>query len=256
MTALSINLNKIALLRNSREGNYPNPVDFAKICVDSGCHGITVHPRPDQRHIRPQDVEELGSYCQALPQIEFNIEGNPFAGPSNGFKGGSYPGFMNLIEHQRPDQVTLVPDSDDQLTSDHGFNLTIDADRIRPVIEQLKQWGSRVSLFMDPDPEQIRLAATVGADRIELYTGPYAEHFDLDDEAFIELHNRYLNAALVAQEVGLGVNAGHDLNLINLRKFIEIPNILEVSIGHAFTADSLKMGMANCTQAYLSALGH
>jgi len=258
MTALSINLNKIALLRNSREGNYPNPVDFARICIESGCQGITVHPRPDQRHIQPSDVEALGSLCKESPNIEFNIEGNPFAG-----EVGSYPGFMSLVESQRPDQVTLVPDGDDQLTSDHGFNLSIDGERIQPVIEQLKQWGLRVSLFMDPEPEQIRLAKDVGADRIELYTGPYAnlyeksyEKLDKTQESieFKQLHEQYLNAALEAQKIGLGINAGHDLNLKNLPKFLEIPNILEVSIGHAFTADSLLMGMDACTQAYLSAL--
>lgn len=249
MTALSINLNKIALLRNSREGNYPNPVNFARICIDSGCQGITVHPRPDQRHIRPDDVRALGKLCTEFDHIEFNIEGNPFAGET-----GSYPGFMQLVEEQRPDQVTLVPDGDDQLTSDHGFNLALDADRIAPVIAQLKSWGLRVSLFMDPDPKQIRLAAKVGADRVELYTGPYAEIFDTDCTAFLELHAIYGDAALAAKEVGLGVNAGHDLNLDNLAKFLEIPHILEVSIGHAFTADSLQMGMAECTKAYLAAI--
>lgn len=258
MTALSINLNKIALLRNSREGNYPNPVDFARLCIESGCQGITVHPRPDQRHIRPSDVDELGALCASLPSIEFNIEGNPFAG-----EVGSYPGFMALVEKQRPDQVTLVPDGDDQLTSDHGFNLSVDGERIKPIIDQLKQWGLRVSLFMDPDPEQIRLAKEVGADRIELYTGPYADLYEKQEsaesselarESFETLHQTYLDAALVAQEIGLGINAGHDLNLKNLPRFLDIPNILEVSIGHAFTADSLVMGMAECTRAYLSVL--
>lgn len=254
MTALSINLNKIALLRNSREGNYPNPLDYAQICVGAGCHGITVHPRPDQRHIRPRDVKELSAFCQGLPDIEFNIEGNPFAGHSKNQRGDDYPGFMPLVEQHRPDQATLVPDGDEQLTSDHGFNLKADAERIQPVIKQLQDWGIRVSLFMDPDPEQIRLAAQVGADRIELYTGPYAEQFDPENADFKQLHAQYLAAAATAQEVGLGVNAGHDLNLINLPTFVQIPNILEVSIGHAFTADSLKMGMENCTRAYLAAL--
>ena len=254
MTDLSINLNKVALLRNSREGNYPNPVDFARLCIEAGCQGITVHPRPDQRHIRPYDVEQLGALCKAEPNIEFNIEGNPFAGES-----GSYPGFMALVESQRPDQVTLVPDGDDQLTSDHGFNLCIDGDRLRPMMAELKLMGPRVSLFMDPDPEQIRLAKEVGANRIELYTGPYAELYEQvlsgqDSTEFDQLHDQYLNASLTAREIGLGINAGHDLNLKNLPRFMQIPNILEVSIGHAFIADSLIMGMAACTKAYLDAL--
>ena len=249
MTALSINLNKIALLRNSREGNHPAPADFALLCIESGCRGITVHPRPDQRHIRPSDVKELGELCAPTPHIEFNIEGNPFAGAI-----GTYPGFMELARQQRPDQVTLVPDDYSQLTSDHGFNLAVDANRIAPIIDQLKNWGLRVSLFMDPDPRQIQLAAEVGADRVELYTGPYAEAFDQNKPDFSALHEQYLNAALAAQEVGLGVNAGHDLNLRNLPELMKIPNILEVSIGHAFTTDSLLLGMGNCTKAYLAAL--
>lgn len=245
-TALSVNLNKIALLRNSREGNYPNPVEFARLCIHAGCQGITVHPRPDQRHIRPQDVHSLGELCAGYDHIEFNVEGNPFAEEI-----GEYPGFMALIEDAKPDQVTLVPDNDDQLTSDHGFNLKTDAERITPVIRQLHIWGLRVSLFMDPDPEQIKLARQVGADRIELYTGPFAEAFEQKANDFDELYNSYALAAKEAQEAGLGVNAGHDLNLHNLEKFLKIPDILEVSIGHAFTADSLLMGMENCAKAYL-----
>lgn len=250
-TKLSINLNKIALLRNSREGNHPNPVDFAKICIDSGCHGITVHPRPDQRHIRPSDVSSLGELSKKHKQIEFNIEGNPFADAI-----GSYPGFMQLVEQQRPDQVTLVPDGDDQLTSDHGFDLTKEAEKLSPIIQQCNDLGLRVSLFMDPDPMQIALAAEVGADRIELYTGPYAWEFEKNSSShlFNELHERYILAAEAATKLELGINAGHDLNLHNLSKFTEIPNILEVSIGHAFTADSLIMGMDNATKAYISAL--
>ena len=229
-------------------------VDFARLCIEAGCQGITVHPRPDQRHIRPSDVAQLATLCKAEPRIEFNIEGNPFAGESD-----SYPGFMALAESHRPDQVTLVPDADDQLTSDQGFNLHIEGDRLRPIMAELKLMGLRVSLFMDPDAEQIRLAKQLGADRIELYTGPYAELYEQmllgqDTTGFDQLHNQYLNASLTAGEVGLGVNAGHDLNLKNLPRFMQIPNILEVSIGHAFTADSLIMGMAACTKAYLDAL--
>ncbi len=245
-TALSLNLNKIALLRNSREGNYPSPVEYGRLCIESGGHGITVHPRPDQRHIRPQDVYDLADLCEQYDHIEFNVEGNPFAG-----EVGEYPGFLKLIEETRPDQVTLVPDNDDQLTSDHGFNLKVDGDRIRPVIQQLHLWGIRVSLFMDPDPEQISLARDVGANRIELYTGPYAWAFEREDPELESLFQRYAEAAEAAQSIGLGVNAGHDLNLDNLGKFLQIPDILEVSIGHAFTADSLLMGMEDCVRAYL-----
>ena len=249
-TALSINLNKIALLRNSRTGNYPNPEEFAKLCIDSGCQGITLHPRPNQRDIRPDDVEKLGRLCKSIQHIEFNIEGNPFAGEQ-----GSYPGFMRLVEQQRPDQVTLVPDEDNQLTSDHGFNLQIDAERIQPIIRQLHAWGLRVSLFMDADIEQIKLAQQVGADRVELYTGPYAAVFSHRQSSDFEaVHHRYLEAANTAREIGLGVNAGHDLNLQNLAKFLEIPDILEVSIGHAFITDSLLMGMGECTKAYLNTI--
>lgn len=245
-TALSVNLNKIALLRNSREGNYPNPVEYGRLCIEAGCHGITVHPRPDQRHIRPDDVHALAGLCREYDHIEFNVEGNPFAGEI-----GEYPGFLKLVEATRPDQVTLVPDNDDQLTSDHGFNLKIDGDRVRPIIQQLHVQGIRVSLFMDPDPEQIELARNVGANRIELYTGPFAWAHERGSADLDELFQRYAEAAKAARDIGLGVNAGHDLNLDNLARFLQIPDILEVSIGHAFTADSLLMGMKNCVQAYL-----
>lgn len=171
-TALSVNLNKIALLRNSREGNYPNVIDFAQQAIDAGAKGLTIHPRPDQRHIRPRDVHELNALCEKQATIEFNIEGNPFEGEL-----GDYPGFMALVEATRPDQATLVPDNNDQLTSDHGFDLIKDGQALVPVIKQLQEWGVRISLFMDPDIAQIKEAKTLGADRIELYTGPYAAHF-------------------------------------------------------------------------------
>ncbi|MBT4832120.1 MAG: pyridoxine 5'-phosphate synthase [Porticoccaceae bacterium] len=243
MTALSVNLNKIALLRNSREGNYPNVVEHAQLCIDQGADGITVHPRPDQRHIRPSDVRQLAALVSPIPDVEFNIEGNPFA-PAM----ADYPGFVELVEETQPDQCTLVPDGDDQLTSDHGFYLTSSAEQLAPVIQRLQKQGMRVSLFMDPDLEQIKLASQIGADRIELYTGPYAAAWGTDQlQAIFEQH---LAAAELATELGMGVNAGHDLNLDNLTKFASIPDLLEVSIGHAFTVDSLAMGMANAVQAY------
>jgi len=243
MTALSVNLNKIALLRNSREGNYPNVVEHAQLCIDQGADGITVHPRPDQRHIRPSDVRQLAALVSPIPDVEFNIEGNPFA-PAM----ADYPGFIELVEETQPDQCTLVPDGDDQLTSDHGFDLTSSGEQLAPVIQRLQKQGMRVSLFMDPDLEQIKLASQIGADRIELYTGPYAAAWGTDQlQAIFEQH---LAAAELATELGMGVNAGHDLNLDNLTKFASIPDLLEVSIGHAFTVDSLAMGMANAVQAY------
>ncbi|MCV6603974.1 MAG: pyridoxine 5'-phosphate synthase, partial [Porticoccaceae bacterium] len=228
-TALSVNLNKVALLRNSREGAYPSVVHHARVCIDAGANGITIHPRPDQRHIRPQDAHDLSALLKQHPEIEFNIEGNPFAGPTD--KG--YPGFIELLTELQPHQATLVPDSDDQLTSDHGFDLRTSGEALAPIIQTLKQNGMRVSLFMDPDVEQIALARQVGADRIELYTGPYAAAWGSDQlESIYQQHHK---AARYATDIGLGVNAGHDLNLDNLNKYASIPGLLEVSIGHALT---------------------
>jgi pyridoxine 5-phosphate synthase len=247
MTALSINLNKVALIRNSRDGNYPNILDFANICIDCGVDGLTVHPRPDQRHIRPIDVRQLAQLTAPLDEVEFNIEGNPFADPCN-----DYPGLLALVKETLPEQCTLVPDSDSQLTSDHGFDLTQQSEQLKPIIDQIKSMGVRVSLFMDPDLEQIKLASKIGADRIELYTGPFAAAWETDHlEAIFEQH---LNSAKLATSLGLGVNAGHDLNLINLKKYASIPDLLEVSIGHAFTVDSLNMGMVPALRAYQSLL--
>lgn len=247
MTALSINLNKIALIRNSREGNYPNIIDFANICIDCGVDGITVHPRPDQRHIRPSDVRQLAQLVAPLDEVEFNIEGNPFAGAC-----GDYPGLIALVEETLPEQCTLVPDSDSQLTSDHGFDLKIQGEQLIPIIDKIKSMDVRVSLFMDPDLEQIKFAEKVGADRIELYTGPFAAAWGTDK--LEEIFQQHLKAAELANSLGLGVNAGHDLNLENLEKFASIPNLLEVSIGHAFTVDSLRMGMIPALRAYQAQL--
>ncbi|MEZ7860616.1 MAG: pyridoxine 5'-phosphate synthase [Porticoccaceae bacterium] len=247
MVALSINLNKIALIRNSRKGNYPNVISHAQLCIDEGVEGITVHPRPDQRHIRPIDVRQLNQLVSPLSTVEFNIEGNPFA-PSL----GDYPGFIALVKESQPEQCTLVPDNNDQLTSDHGFDLNITGEQLIPIIQDLKAQGIRVALFMDPDPAQIRLAAQVGADRVELYTGPYAAAWGTDN--LDRLFQRHLAAAELATSLGMGVNAGHDLNLDNLAKFASIPSLLEVSIGHAFTVDSLAMGMTNALRAYKTLL--
>lgn len=242
-TALSVNLNKVALIRNSREGNYPSVVAHAELCIDAGADGITVHPRPDQRHIRPDDVYQLAELMKKHPSLEFNIEGNPFAGHV-----GSYPGFMALVEKTLPHQATLVPDTDDQLTSDHGFDLKHSGEKLIPIIERLKKLGIRVSLFMDPDIEQIELAKQVGADRIELYTGPYAAAWGTDK--LEDIYQQHFNAAKFATSIGLGVNAGHDLNLDNLGKFAQIPGLLEVSIGHAMTVDALSMGFSAAVKAY------
>ena len=244
-TALSVNLNKIALIRNSRPGNYPNVVTHGETCINAGADGLTVHPRPDQRHIRPRDVYELSELVNSFANIEFNIEGNPYADSLDDF-----PGFIKLVKEVRPHQCTLVPDSNDQLTSDHGFDLKIAGEKLRPLIRELQDLGVRVSLFMDPDIEQISLAKDIGADRIELYTGPYAEHFKKQDEYFHNLFTVYRNAAVHAQTIGIGLNAGHDLNLNNLAHFRQVPALLEVSIGHALTVDAIAMGLTPVVQAY------
>jgi pyridoxine 5-phosphate synthase len=253
MIALSVNLNKIALIRNSRDTTNPSVPEHAQMCIDAGANGITVHPRPDQRHTRAQDCAELA----AMLAVEFNIEGNPFSEPriSSRSEVGDYPGFMELVKEIRPAQCTLVPDGDGQLTSDHGFDLNRDGDRIAPLIEELKSLGIRTSLFMDPDPEQIRLAAQTGADRIELYTESYARAFKLGQNVDA-VFQQFVEAAAVATDVGLGLNAGHDLDLTNLPLFATLPGLQEVSIGHALTVDAIRMGLANAVAAYQVALGN
>jgi pyridoxine 5-phosphate synthase len=250
MTLLSVNINKIALIRNSRSGNYPDLICYAKKCIEYGAAGITVHPRPDQRHIRASDIAPLADLVACFPAVEFNIEGNPFAATQ-----GSYPGFVALAEQSRPHQCTLVPDNNAQLTSDHGFNLYQDGDKLLPIIQQLHSYGCRVSLFMEPDCEQITLARQLGADRIELYTGPYAAaylHNSTEYESTLAAHRV---AAAHATSLGLGVNAGHDLNLFNLPAYVSaLPALLEVSIGHALTVDALEMGLQHTIQAYIQAL--
>ena len=260
MTALSVNLNKIAWLRNAREGTRPNLPETARTIIAAGVQGITVHPRPDQRHIRPADVHALAELLASdYPHIEFNIEGNPAAGP----RDNGYPGFDHLIETARPHQATLVPDTDAQLTSDHGWDLSdpAEADRVAAIIARYQGWGARVSLFMDPVEEQIACAKECGADRIELYTGPYAdlvEHHGLGHPETQACRQSYLDATRCATKLGLGVNAGHDLNLDNLAAFIAIGDIDEVSIGHALIADALELGLSATVRRYLDAIadGH
>jgi len=253
VTVLSVNVNKIAWLRNAREGGTPDVIWAADTIIDAGAAGITVHPRPDQRHIRPGDVHDLAAFLGDHPGIEFNIEGNPFAGP----RDNGYPGFDALIEAARPAQATLVPDSDDQLTSDHGWDLSGDNGRLEDCIARYQALGARVSLFMDPVPEQIERARAVGAERIELYTGPFADaaaEFGVTAEETRVHYDRYLAAARHAGQLGLGVNAGHDLDLDNLVLFRQITEVAEVSIGHALISDALKMGLRDAVRAYLDVI--
>ncbi len=256
MTTLSVNVNKIAWLRNSRGGDRPSVLDAARTAIAAGAHGITVHPRPDQRHIRPADVDALAALLAAeAPQVEFNIEGNPAAGP----RDNGYPGFDRLIETARPHQATLVPDADAQLTSDHGWDLAdpAAARRVREVAARYRAWGVRVSLFLDPVEEQMARAKACGADRVELYTGPYAERVERHGPGRPETRaslDAYARAARYAGELGLGVNAGHDLDLDNLAAFIAIGGLAEVSIGHALIADALEMGLATAVRRYLDAI--
>jgi pyridoxine 5-phosphate synthase len=240
MTKLSVNLNKVALLRNSRTLGIPSVIRAAETCIRAGAQGITIHPRPDERHARTSDVYELAELLALTPAVEFNVEGNPF------------PKFMEIVRSVKPTQCTLVPDSPDAFTSDHGWNLREDGERLRPIIEELKALGIRVSLFMDADSPDIEMARDIGADRIELYTEPYAAAYGTDDSE--KVFEQFRLAAGKAQAIGLGVNAGHDLNLDNLRKFCSIPNVLEVSIGHALIADALELGLFDAVGAYLKIL--
>lgn len=235
-TKLSVNINKIATLRNARGGNRPNVVLAAIDCQRFGADGITVHPRPDERHIRYQDARDL----RPVVSTEFNIEGNPT------------PDFIELVLAVRPEQVTLVPDAPDAITSNAGWDSIRHGDFLRTVIGQFKAAGIRTSIFVDPDPAQVRAAAATGTHRVELYTEAYAHHYPTDPEAAIA---PYVAAAEAAQAVGLGLNAGHDLDLDNLAFFAQrIPGLLEVSIGHALIADALYFGLENTIQLYQRAL--
>ena len=239
---LSVNVNKVALVRNTRHLGIPSVTRAATQCLQAGAHGITVHPRPDERHIRAQDVFELAELMKQWPRAEFNIEGNPT---------------QNLLDFirelagrdMRPHQATFVPDSEDQFTSDHGWSFPQDAQRLRPLIAECRSLGVRVSLFMDPLPEHMAAAKAVGADRIELYTEPYAAAWGTPEQA-AQLQ-RYTAAAQAALAAGLGINAGHDLNRDNLSAFVAaVPGLLEVSIGHAFIADALELGYTDTVRAY------
>ncbi len=241
MTRLSVNLNKVALLRNARPLGIPSVVRAAQTVIAAGAHGITVHPRPDGRHIRTHDVHDLAQLLTRYPAIEFNIEGNPFEN------------LVDLALQARPRQCTLVPDDPAAFTSDHGWDLSKDGARLKPLIARLKAEGIRVSLFMDADATAIARAAEAGADRVELYTEPYAAAFGRESQE--QELQRFVQAAQAAQRAGLGVNAGHDLNLQNLPRFLSaVKNVLEVSIGHALTADALDTGFAQTVRNYLAAM--
>lgn len=237
MTNLSVNINKIALLRNSRGRDYPNIVNFAKKFIALGAHGITVHPRQDERHITMQDAHDLGEYFSDLDGPELNIEGYPSEE------------FLSLVEAVKPHQCTLVPDSPNQLTSDHGWDLNQEMSLVTESISRMKKIGIRTALFLDPDLGQIELVAKTGADRIELYTERYASTFGtIESKSVFE---QFKSAAQYAQRLGIGVNAGHDLDLQNLPKFLEIEDIFEVSIGHVLTIECIELGMEKVLQAYL-----
>ena len=237
MTILSVNLNKVALIRNARLGHSPSVVEAARVCLQAGAGGVTLHPRPDERHARPADVRDLAALVKDRPGAELNIEGNPF------------PEFVALVRLTRPTECTLVPDSVAALTSDHGWDLTADGARLRPLIAELHDLGVRVSVFLDPDTEQVEQASALGADRIELYTEPYARAFETA-QANAVLRG-FCRAAQRAREVGLGVNAGHDLNLKNLSVFCaSIPGLYEVSIGHALISHALEVGLESAVRDY------
>jgi pyridoxine 5-phosphate synthase len=230
-TKLSVNINKIATLRNTRPNlNIPDLIALGRVALEAGAHGLTVHPRPDQRHIRASDVDPVAHLVAEFADREFNIEGNPFEGD-----------YMAHCRRTRPTQATLVPDESGQSTSDHGWDLRRDGDRVRPIVAELKSLGIRVSLFLDPDPSMVDLAAAVGADRIELYTEPYAAAFARGD-------------ASAAKAYAETLNAGHDLNLHNLAPFLAaVPGVQEVSIGHALIGDALEFGLAATVRKYLAA---
>lgn len=236
MTKLSVNINKIATLRNARGGDFPSVTEAAIKIQEFGAQGITIHPRPDERHITRKDVYDL----KPLVHTEFNIEGNP------------HRPFIDMVLEVKPEQVTLVPDADDAITSNAGWDCKKHQDFLKEVIAEFKNAGIRTSIFLDPNPEMVQYAASTGTDRIELYTEAYAKDYTNNKEAAIK---PYYETAVKATEFGLGINAGHDLSLDNLKYFADnIPNLLEVSIGHALIGEALYMGMENTLQAYLKRL--
>jgi pyridoxine 5-phosphate synthase len=245
-THLSVNLNKVALVRNTRHLGIPSVTRAATLCLQAGAAGITVHPRPDERHIRPGDVLDLAALLQSWPDREFNLEGNPFHNLMDCV--------ADLCARKLPvHQVTFVPDSEGQFTSDHGWSFPADAQRLRPLITQAHALGLRVSLFMDADPDAMAAAKAVGADRVELYTEPYAAAWGTPGQS-AQLQ-RFALAARAALDAGLGVNAGHDLNRDNLAAFVQaVPGVQEVSIGHALISDALELGYTATVQAYLQCL--
>jgi pyridoxine 5-phosphate synthase len=237
MTNLSVNLNKIALLRNSRGRDFPNVIEFAKKLIALGVHGITVHPRQDERHITKRDAIELGELLSQNPMVEFNIEGYPSED------------FLMLVEKIKPTQCTLVPDSPEQLTSDHGWDLEKDGEFVQGICTRLSAAGIRSAIFLDPNINQVKLAPHTSARRIELYTEEYAATFNTPKHEVV--FGRFKAASLEAQRLGLGVNAGHDLDLVNLPKFLTIEGILEVSIGHVLTIECIEHGMQSVIGKYL-----
>ena len=242
MTKLSVNINKIALIRNSRKGNNPSLEYFSRKIIEAGADGITVHPRPDQRHIRADDLSDLIIITKELG-VEFNVEGNPYEE-----RLGEYPGFLNLIDAIKPSQCTLVPDDSNQLTSDHGWNIHSEHNKLSNVLEFLKENNIRSSIFVDPDKSQLDAAKDIGVDRVEIYTGPFAEAFKKNEEKIL---NTYKEAIEYGNQIDLDINAGHDLNLENLSTLLSYGDIKEVSIGHALISESLIYGIENTIQNYI-----
>ncbi len=240
-TALSVNLNKVALLRNTRALTIPSVTRAATIALESGASGITVHPRPDERHVRAGDVHDLAALLKDWPRAEYNIEGNPFHN------------LMDFVRTVRPQQCTFVPDAAGQATSDHGWDLAVDATRLKPLIDEAHDLGVRVSLFMDPVASEMQRVVEVGAERVELYTETYARAFGTADDQ--RILDGFVDTARAALGAGLGINAGHDLNRDNLGGFLAaVPGVLEVSIGHALIADALEFGLASTVAAYLDCI--
>lgn len=241
MTVLSVNVNKIALLRNSRGRDYPRVTDFVEQVIGLGVKGITVHPRPDERHVTRQDVYDLSSLLTQYPHVEFNIEGYPS------------DAFIRMVKEVKPAQCTLVPDQPGQLTSDHGWDVATHRQELVEVLAQLRQAQVRSSLFLDPEPDAITQLNGLGADRIELYTEAYANHYGTAQQD--QVLDQYRQTAARAVAAGIGVNAGHDLDLNNLATFLQIPHILEVSIGHALVVESLQLGLPTVIARYLAITG-